>query len=72
MHERDWMQREIDKREWAIKRAGKAVAQIDKREHGKVDDKLMREFLQKQGLIPADPDEQAQEEQLTTVESSAQ
>jgi len=53
MHDRDWETKEIAKREWAKKRAGKPFAQVDKFEHGDVHDKLMQEFLEQEGLLPA-------------------
>jgi Protein of unknown function (DUF4238) len=53
MREQDWITREVGKRDWAKKRAGKPVAQIDEREHGDVYDKMMYEYLQEEELLPS-------------------
>jgi hypothetical protein len=45
MHEKDWITKEAAKKEWARKRAGKSLAQIDPFRHGDVNDRLMEEFL---------------------------
>jgi hypothetical protein len=52
MHELDWAMREVSKREWAKMRAGKSVSHIDKFWHDDVEDKLMQEYLQEEGVIP--------------------
>jgi len=51
-HEIDWVLHEVSKREWAKKRVGKAVAQVDEFRHGKVGEALMRKYLQEEGLLP--------------------
>jgi hypothetical protein len=54
MHERDWATREQAKREWAKKRLGKSLAHIDKFWHDDVDDKIMNDYLRREGLAPPD------------------
>jgi hypothetical protein len=48
MRERDWLRRELAKKEWARKRARKSVAQVDKIEHGDVYDRMLEDFLREQ------------------------
>ena len=48
MHERDWVTRQMAQRKWAKKRSGKSFAQIDRREHGDVYDKMVEDFLRKE------------------------
>ncbi len=47
--------------EWAKKRIGKSLAQVDEFRHSDVEDKLMREYLEEEGLLPkstaSEPDE---------------
>jgi hypothetical protein len=52
-HNIDWMLREVSKREWAKKRVGKSVAQIDEFRHGagNVEDRLMAKYLEAEGLV---------------------
>lgn len=52
MRETEWEIRQLAQHEWAKKRAGKSLAQVDKFEHGDVHDKMMRQFLEKEGLLP--------------------
>jgi hypothetical protein len=48
MHERDRLTRDMAKKEWARRRAGKAYAQVDRHEHGGVYDKMVEDFLRQQ------------------------
>jgi len=53
-HDIDWLQHEVSKRDWAKKRIGKSVAQIDEFRHGggNVEDEIMRKYLEEEGLLP--------------------
>jgi hypothetical protein len=51
-HAMDWVVHEAAKREWAKKRAGKSLAQIDKFGHGHIHDKMMQEYLEAEGILP--------------------
>jgi hypothetical protein len=52
LRDREWETTQVAKREWARKRIGKSVAQVDKFELGDIGDKLMQEYLEKEGLLP--------------------
>jgi hypothetical protein len=70
-HELDWMLHELSKREWAKKRIGKALAQIDEFRHGpgNIGDTLMLEYLEGEGLLPksAENESEAGAESTGTV-----
>jgi hypothetical protein len=53
-HALDWVLHEASKREWAKKRIGKSAAMIDemRRGGGNFEDKLVRKFLEGEGLLP--------------------
>jgi hypothetical protein len=69
MREREWEMHERSKHEWAKKRVGKSIAQIDKFEHGDVDDRMMKKYLRGEGLLP--PAEQPIEVKIEEPRSDA-
>jgi len=52
MRDVEWIRHVMAEREWANKRLGKSRAQIDNFWRGDVDDALMDEYLQEEGLLP--------------------
>jgi hypothetical protein len=52
LHDKDWLSFQYAKREWARKRAGKALAHVeDTMREDSVGDSMMAEYLRKEGLI---------------------
>jgi len=53
-HDIDWVLRDVSKRAWAKKRIGKSLALVDEFRHGagNVEDKIMRKYLEDEGLLP--------------------
>jgi hypothetical protein len=60
-HDIDWVMHEVSKREWAKKRIGKSLAQVDEFRHGagNVHDEIMREYLEDEGLLPKSAESEA-------------
>ena len=52
LHDKEWAMHDMAKRAWAKRRIHKSVAQVDKGERGDVVDRMMQEYLQKEGLLP--------------------
>jgi hypothetical protein len=65
-HDIDWWLHEVSKREWAKKRVGKAVAQVDEFRFGAVGDSLMRKYLQEEGLLPHSAESEPKAEEDAT------
>lgn len=51
LREKERITCELAKQEWAKKRAGKSGAHIDKFMHDDIEDKLMQEYLQEEGVL---------------------
>lgn len=74
-HEIDWVLHEVSRREWAKKRIGKSLAQIDEFRHGpsghNIEDQLMRKYLEEEGILPKNESEAGRpEEDIASVASS--
>lgn len=52
LRDKEWETARLAKEEWAKKRLGRSVAHVDKFNHDGVHDKIMGNYLRREGLLP--------------------
>jgi hypothetical protein len=57
LRDREWETAQLAKEEWAKRRIGRSVAHVHRLTHDDVEDEMMQEYLQNEGLLPTPTDQ---------------